>query len=63
MAPVLVLICVCAHSPKALEAPDLLTRATTIPRNTRNKNIPALSETDVERPLMATLSTVPRNEH
>ena len=58
MAPTLVLIFFCAQFPKALEAPDLLTKATMVPRITRNTRIPALSATAVLMESTVTMSKV-----
>ena len=47
-----------AHLPKASEPPALLIKATKLPKNTKNANIPAVPFIASIIPLLITLSTV-----
>ena len=59
IAPAFVFMCVFAQRPNACEPPDLLIRATRIPRSTRKMKIPELSATAAIRPSDTAVSTVP----
>ena len=64
-APILDLMCVCAHLPKAADAPVLFIIATSEPRRTRKNSMPMLYPSAIEpmKPSFTTCVIVPSREN